>query len=103
MKYTERDGRGLVKSVVNSVVLSLIGAVFFAAVKIPWIRKKLPMPGEGPSEEVMHGGSFKIKLAALPQQPEEGAAGTSNGSDAGSEIRVFASMAVRTSNQFPTS
>lgn len=92
MIYAERAEKGFFKAVMASVKLALVGAVFFCASKFQWLRRKLPMPGEGPSEDEMHGGSFRIKCWSLPHEPEEGQASISNSSE---PVRVFSSMAVR--------
>jgi hypothetical protein len=95
MKYAERSGKGLINALMSSVVLSLIGVVFVGACKIPWLRKMLPIPGQGPSEKEMHSGFFKLKLWALPQQPSETEASASNGSE---PVRVYSEMAVSISS-----
>ncbi|NJR42129.1 MAG: hypothetical protein HC767_05205 [Akkermansiaceae bacterium] len=98
MKYAERQGKGFFKAVTGTVTLGFAGVFLMVASKIPWLRKKLPMPGEGPSEAALHGGSFKITLWGLPQQPAEAEASSSN---VAGTSRVVASMAVRTCSHVP--
>ena len=95
MIYAEREGTSLFKALKASVFLVLAGTVLFCASKFEWLRKKLPMPGEGPSEEVLHSGFFKLKCWGLPHEPQqEGASGS-----AGCEpARVHSMMAVCTSS-----
>lgn len=95
MRYAERQGRGMLKALWGSIQLSLIGVVFMSVVKFPWLRKKLPMPGEGPSEEFMNNAFFKTQCWALPHEPEGAEASTSNGIE---PVRVHAMIAVCTSS-----
>lgn len=96
MEYTEcAAGKGFFRALMASFSLSLIGAVLFCVSKIPWLRKKLPMPGEGPSEAAMHSGSFKIRFWGLPHQPPQDEASGSNG---GEPVKVVSMMAVCTSS-----
>jgi hypothetical protein len=72
MKYAESSGLGFFKAVFSSTFLTILGFMGFVAAKVPFIRRKLPMPGMGPSQELMDKGFFIMENYALSDKQDGG-------------------------------
>lgn len=68
MIYAERMGKGLLAAVGTSLFTAVAGLLFVSAAKVPFIRKWLPTPGNGPSRETMEGGYFSMSCYALSEE-----------------------------------
>lgn len=71
MVYAERMGKGLLAAIGLSLINTVLPLLLATAAKIPFIRKMLPTPGDGPSREVMESGCFALSCYALSEKTDD--------------------------------
>jgi hypothetical protein len=85
MRYSERLGTNFVTAVLASVVMNVCAGLVAAAAQFEWFQAKLPQSGEGPSQEELEAGYYKMSCWALPEDFDKGT---------GPRIRVQSQFAV---------
>ena len=86
MVYSERLGNNYVTAVLATMVMNVCAGMVAAGAQFEWFREMLPQAGDGPSQEEMEAGYYKLSCWALPEDSEGGHA---------PPVRVHSHFAVR--------
>ena len=88
MIYSERLGSSYTSAVLASMVMNVCAGLVAAGAQFAWLREILPQGGDGPSEEELEAGYYKLSCWALPEEYGRGGA---------PPVRVLTRFAVRLS------
>jgi hypothetical protein len=67
MRYAERLGTNFATAVLATMVMNVCAGLVAAAAQFEWFRAKLPQGGDGPSQEELEAGYYKLSCWALPE------------------------------------
>lgn len=91
MVYSERFGMKFKDALIGSIIGMVLTVVLYLAARFEWVRKKLPAPGEGPTDEAVLGENFFVYSCwALPD-----ASSAPGGTQGVAPVRVKSTFAVR--------
>lgn len=71
MIYSERMGVDIVTAALSSMVMNVCAGLVAGAARFQWLREKLPQPGEGPTDEELDAGYFRLSCWALPEHADK--------------------------------